>query len=115
MTSEVNKDVRLAVTLPPYRLGDPVEFTQELNVPINLFALRKDLEQYQFHELMLKIYRLENRNLYTLGIDISRMNVQTTDQFFKIVSEKLGVENNQQAISDKIHSIMKRHYTNDYL
>ena len=88
--------------LPSYLVGDPIPIEQHMNVPIDIFGLRKYLERYKMNEWDLKIIKFSNPVRYAVGIDLEKNEEKNMDNVFKQLSISCNVENTVEAIAKVI-------------
>lgn len=102
-----------AAHMPAYKLGDPIQFTQYREIPINLFRLRKEMEKYGFHDWPIEIVYSETmakagKVAYAIGVPMQSTGAVTHEEFYQAVGKKLGVEPNPTAIGMTFYQIIMR-------
>lgn len=109
MDKKIEKpDYVLAAVLQCYELGESVPIIQDHPVAIDLFSLRKYLERFDLNGYNVQIVKIKNPVMYAMGFNLKEFGVTTTEEYFEIISGKLGCENTQEAISIKVQEILEK-------
>jgi hypothetical protein len=92
--------------MPKYELGEPIPFTQHIDINVNVFGIRKYMEQFGLNEIDFFMVKIKNPVAYALAIDLEKSKFDTADEVLKYVCAKLNIEYDIQKLSEIFNKVI---------
>ena len=107
-----DKKQTTCVVMPKYELGEAIPFMQYINVDINVFGLRKYLEQLGLNDIDFFLVEFKNPVVYALAVDLDKSKFDTTDEVLKDICSRLNIEYDMQKLSEIFYKAISKNLIN---
>lgn len=108
-----NSDVIICVLMPKYELGEGLPFTQYLDIPVNVYGVRKKLEHLGLNMIDFMLVKInQSTPYYGLAVDLENSKFETADEVMQDVCSKLNIEYDQYKLAEIFNDVMTKNRIN---
>ncbi|QFR55708.1 hypothetical protein JC221_062 [Yersinia phage JC221] len=107
-------DVTICVLMPKYELGEGIPVTQYMDIPFNVYGIRKNLEHLGVNmiDFMIVKYNGAPKLTYGIAVDMESSEFDTADEVLNDIYTKMNIEHDQYKLAEIFTNVLNKNLIN---